>query len=520
MSPVVRHALWVLVLIKFITPPVMTWPWHVPDPLGIQALDARVENRPAAPAGVEAAVNSGDRQAVFSEPVPSLKRSLSTPAAPQDSTPSDPSNVWTWLLAIWAVGAAAMLLVEAVRLTRIARTVRSARPADPRIIERVLILAARLDMRPVDVVAMPGATAPAMWCLGRPRLLWPAELPADFSDACIDGLIVHELAHIKRRDHIVGWIELGAGVIWWWNPLFWFVRSALREQAELACDGWVIAALPNGRRAYAESLLALSSAAIVDVPASPMSAVFGVRARSRRALERRLVMIMKGRASRRLSAIGLVGLGMMAAATLPVWATTPQQVTTTIAQQVPPPPPPATLPPAPPAAPTAAAAPAAPYPQLPPPPPRPATAAPAPPVAIATTMPPTPQTAPPAGTRPGVAGLPGTAPPAPAQTASARPGAQGQTVAIAPARDRSYVAVITQLPAEVQSQVKSYESERDALQQELEKKMEAKRADLRKSLLALQESYTKAGKLDEAVAVRDYIRSLDRERDLRVRIAR
>jgi hypothetical protein len=72
----------------------------------------------------------------------------------------------------------------------------------------------------------------------------------------------------------------------------------------------------------------------------------------------------------------------------------------------------------------------------------------------------------------------------------------------------------------VQSQVKSYESERDALQQELEKKMEAKRADLRKSLLALQESYTKAGKLDEAVAVRDYIRSLDRERDLRVRIAR
>src|SRR4029450_11537383 len=40
-NPVVRHALWVLVLIKFITPPVMTWPWPVPDPLGIQALDAQ-----------------------------------------------------------------------------------------------------------------------------------------------------------------------------------------------------------------------------------------------------------------------------------------------------------------------------------------------------------------------------------------------------------------------------------------------------------------------------------------------
>ena len=83
-----------------------------------------------------------------------------------------------------------------------------------------------------------------------------------------------------------------------------------------------------------------------------------------------------------------------------------------------------------------------------------------------------------------------------------------------------YVTTITELPAEAQSQVKSYESERDVLQQELEKKMETKRADLRKSLVALQESYTKAGKLDEAVAIRDYIRTLDRDRDLRVRIAR
>ena len=73
------------------------------------------------------------------------------------------------------------------------------------------------------------------------------------------ALLLHELAHVKRRDHIVGWIELVAGIVWWWNPLFWFVRSALREQAELACDVWVITTLPNGRRAYAESLLALSA---------------------------------------------------------------------------------------------------------------------------------------------------------------------------------------------------------------------------------------------------------------------
>ena len=34
-GPVARHALWLLVLVKFVTPPLVVWPWAAPDPLGI-----------------------------------------------------------------------------------------------------------------------------------------------------------------------------------------------------------------------------------------------------------------------------------------------------------------------------------------------------------------------------------------------------------------------------------------------------------------------------------------------------
>jgi hypothetical protein len=34
-GPVARHALWVLVLVKFVTPPVVVWPWAAPDPFGL-----------------------------------------------------------------------------------------------------------------------------------------------------------------------------------------------------------------------------------------------------------------------------------------------------------------------------------------------------------------------------------------------------------------------------------------------------------------------------------------------------
>jgi len=34
------------------------------------------------------------------------------------------------------------------------------------------------------------------------------------------GIIAHELAHMHRRDHWITWLELGASIPWWWNPLF------------------------------------------------------------------------------------------------------------------------------------------------------------------------------------------------------------------------------------------------------------------------------------------------------------
>ena len=42
-GPVARHALWLLVLVKFVTPPLVVWPWAAPDPLGLAALDIRAE---------------------------------------------------------------------------------------------------------------------------------------------------------------------------------------------------------------------------------------------------------------------------------------------------------------------------------------------------------------------------------------------------------------------------------------------------------------------------------------------
>jgi beta-lactamase regulating signal transducer with metallopeptidase domain len=457
-GPVGRHALWVLVLVKFVTPPLVVWPWAAPDPFGLAALDVRVDDRSIARASGSHVVTAGD-------PVPDARTAVGSDRS------DEPALIWSrdrsgahvsaetlfWLLGLWAAGSVCLLGVESVRLTRLARRLRAATPASPAIVNRAAELSGRLGLRPLPVLTMAGITAPMVWCLGRPRLVWPVDLPDTAS--CIDGVIVHELAHVRRRDHVVGWIELLAGVVWWWNPLFWYVRSALREQAELACDAWVIAVLPEGRRAYAESLLALSGALGRGAPPRSMAAVVGIRAGTRRALERRLVMIMRGRAPLRLPLAGLLALVLMAAVTLPGWASG--------LQQQPPPPPP---PPAPQVAkPTPQAKPEKPKPEMPPPPPLP---------------PPAPQARP--------------------RTAPIR--YQLQEVWIGEPSPAN-------LPADGRQLVETFNADRRAIQQEAEKRIVERREALVKALQDLQEQYTKAGKLDEAVAIRDYLRGAASRRD-------
>ena len=70
-----------------------------------------------------------------------------------------------------------------------------------------------------------------------------------------------------------------------------------------------------------------------------------------------------------------------------------------------------------------------------------------------------------------------------------------------------YTANKVKLPAEGQKLIDTFDADGAAIYKEIDPKVEARRQAAIKSLEALQEQLTKAGKLDEAVAVRDYLRA-------------
>ena len=118
-------------------------------------------------------------------------------------------------------------------------------------------LAARLGLRRAPpVLLVPARIPPMLWPhRGGPRLLLPAGLLPDLQADELDALLAHELAHVRRRDHWVRLVEIAATALFWWYPVTWWARRALRRAEERCCDEWVLRLLPRSAEAYANGLL-------------------------------------------------------------------------------------------------------------------------------------------------------------------------------------------------------------------------------------------------------------------------
>ena len=106
----------------------------------------------------------------------------------------------------------------------------------------------------------------------------PLGLLPELDDEELDALLAHELAHVRRRDHWVRFLEIGATTLFWWYPVTWWARRALRRAEERCCDEWVLLARPESARAYAGGIL--KCLAFLSGSPSPLPAAAGSSPRS------------------------------------------------------------------------------------------------------------------------------------------------------------------------------------------------------------------------------------------------
>jgi beta-lactamase regulating signal transducer with metallopeptidase domain len=331
--PAVLHCLWFLVLLKLLTPPLFEIPLLRHD-AGVS-----VENRLPVSLDPLTAARPQESEVFVVEALaddgPATLALTSAPWAPGETEidgASLPQVDWfsvllPWLGLAWMSGTAATLALAALRILRFHRLLAAAQPACQELQEQTHELAARMGLkRTPRVFWIEARLTPMLWAVAcRPRLIIPKELWQSLDQDQQSMLLVHELAHLKRGDHLLRLFELGVTALYWWMPVVWWARFALHDAEEQCCDAWVVWAFPKKARAYAETLLETvdflhSSGSPEPLLASSFGKVHHLR--------RRLTMIMLGTTPRHLSRGSALGALALAAITLPLtpsWAQKPEE---------------------------------------------------------------------------------------------------------------------------------------------------------------------------------------------------
>ena len=93
---------------------------------------------------------------------------------------------------------------------------------------------------------------PALYGIIKPKII----LPMEYEASELKYILLHERAHMKRKDNFIRLLALVVVCLHWFNPLAWLILKLLYSDIELACDELVLSKCNEAeRKEYAYTLL-------------------------------------------------------------------------------------------------------------------------------------------------------------------------------------------------------------------------------------------------------------------------
>jgi beta-lactamase regulating signal transducer with metallopeptidase domain len=235
--PHLAHLLWLMVLIKLVTPPLLSLP--VIPSSGPLEESVKSFAMPVIEAGeLGPVVDEHPARAEFLRAVVEHGKA--------------------WFVGLWLAGSALVLCWSLVRVVQFHRLlVAHSESASDEVQAAAMKIAGALGLRKAPMILATSAQLSPMvwWAGGRVRVILPSTLLETMSTDGWSSVLSHELAHVRRGDYFVRWLEWLACVLFWWNPVMWWAQRNLRAAEEICCDALVLSHLKLESHSYANSIL-------------------------------------------------------------------------------------------------------------------------------------------------------------------------------------------------------------------------------------------------------------------------
>jgi len=244
-----RYALWLLLVVRLAIPWAPESRLSVfnllaqPEAPAVSHYQARVSHDPAQvpewadTAKVEQALPEMQSHAEAAE------SGVSQVAVPARAHNDTPGFTWKfWIKCIWLLGVGVIFAGSFRGSLRLWRIVKQQRPVtDSSVLNLLEDCKEQMGVQTIiGLVESDQIKCPALFGFLRPRLLVPQGLLQELSKDKLRYVFLHELAHLKRYDVLLGWVTLFLQAIHWFNPLVWLAFYRMRSDREIACDQEVL----------------------------------------------------------------------------------------------------------------------------------------------------------------------------------------------------------------------------------------------------------------------------------------
>ena len=204
---------------------------------------------------------------------------------PRAAIVSLPFSWWTSALVIlvaWIVwaGVQGFRFLSAVVAIRHARAHHTALPARVEsLLPRWRLV--RQEGRRVTLVLSDAVATAAVLSWGHPIIAVAPALVNTLDADDLDRILVHEWAHVQRRDDLANILQIVVRIFAGWHPAVWLLERRLQVEREIACDEMAVA-ITGSAKSYAACLVKLATlrGALREIRTAPAAlSPSGLRAR-------------------------------------------------------------------------------------------------------------------------------------------------------------------------------------------------------------------------------------------------
>lgn len=106
----------------------------------------------------------------------------------------------------------------------------------------------------VNVYASSKVSSPLVVGLFNSKIIIPKSISEQLAEPQLKAILLHEYAHIQRKDNWFGLFQELLVILFWWSPVIRILNKKIHVEREISCDLRAAAKLQSGKQ-YAQSLV-------------------------------------------------------------------------------------------------------------------------------------------------------------------------------------------------------------------------------------------------------------------------